>query len=69
MLTTFNSLRVLRVALGLLSAVAFIYSGLWPFALIGVILLIMALLKIDYGIGSCEFNRNQSNKNQLNSYI
>lgn len=62
MLKTFNSLRILRVILGLLSVAAFIYSGLWPFAVIGLTLLIMALLKIDYGIGSCEFYRDQSNK-------
>jgi hypothetical protein len=62
MLKTFNSLRILRVILGLLSVAAFIYSGWWPFAIIGFTLLIMALLKIDYGIGSCEFYRNQSNK-------
>jgi hypothetical protein len=62
MLKTFNSLRILRVILGMLSITAFIYSGLWPFALIGLILLTMAFLKIDYGIGSCDFYRNQSNK-------
>lgn len=62
MLKTFNSLRILRIILGLLSVAAFIYSGLWPFVLIGFTLLIMALLKIDYGIGSCEFYRDQSNK-------
>lgn len=62
MLKKFNSLRILRVILGSLSVAAFIYSGLWPFAAIGLTLLIMALLKIDYGIGSCEFYRDQSNK-------
>jgi uncharacterized membrane protein len=62
MLKSFNALRILRVILGMLSIIAFIYSGLWPFALIGLILLMMALLKIDYGIGSCEFYRDQSNK-------
>jgi hypothetical protein len=62
MLKTFNSLRILRVILGLLSVAAFIYSGLWPFAIIGFTLLVLAILKIDYGIGSCEFYRDQSNK-------
>jgi len=62
MFKNFNSLRIIRVILGSLSITAFVYSGLWPFAVIGLILLVLALLKIDYGIGSCEFYRDQSNK-------
>jgi uncharacterized membrane protein len=66
MFKNYNSLRIIRVILGLLSIAAFLYSGLWPFAVIGLILLVMALLKIDYGIGSCEFYRNQPNQNNTN---
>jgi len=44
MFKNYNSLRIIRVILGLLSIAAFLYSGLWPFAVIGLTLLVMALL-------------------------
>jgi hypothetical protein len=66
MFKKFNLLRIIRVILGLLSIAAFVYSGLWPFAIIGLILMVLAILKIDYGIGSCEFYRNQPNQNNTN---
>lgn len=49
-----KGLQHIRIALGTAGLTAYAYSQLWPFALIGSILIVTAFFKVNYGVGECD---------------